>query len=74
MAIVFVRINESILFSVKQSMQATSLKTSKVDVDPRSFNVVSHKKSRKNDQVSKKGVWLLLYSPNQNFLGHAVFA
>ena len=22
----------------------------------------------------KKGVWLLLYSPNQNFLGHAVFA
>ena len=67
MAIVFVRINESILFSVKQSTQATSLKTSKVDVDPRSFNVVSHKKSRKNDLVSKKGVWLLVYSPNQIF-------
>ena len=25
-------------------------------------------------KVSKKGVWLLLYSPNQNFLGYAVFA
>ena len=37
-------------------------------------NVVSHKKSRKNDQISKKGVWPLLYSPNQIFLGHAIFA